>query len=403
MIDLRIVGVTVIGPHGLQENQDVECTGPTITAIRPAGSYHPAEARKVVDGSGCSLAPGFIDLHIHGMHRHLANNTVEDYAAMSRILPRYGVTAYLPTIGPKPKGADAKYLASMASAQTTGARTLGFHLEGPFLSLTGAFPKEALGGPDPERVRMLVEAAEPYAAIFSVSPEFEGIMDLLPLMTAGGAPVFMTHTLADVQQTQAAIEAGVRHATHFYDVFPCPAERDPGVRPCGAVEAVLADERVSVDMITDGEHVDPTAIRMALHCKGPDRICVATDANIGAGLPPGRYEGFGGAAVEFAYAGGPARLTADSHFPGALAGSGLTMDRGLRNAMSLAGADLVQAVRMCSTNPAGVLGISDRKGAVEPGYDADLVLLDSNLQVIRTWVAGQEAYDAAAPPEEEKS
>jgi N-acetylglucosamine-6-phosphate deacetylase len=402
MVDLLIADVAVVGPGGVRERQDVECIGSSISAVSPSKGKR-REGPGIVDGTGCFLAPGFIDLHIHGLHHHLADQSVEDYTSMSAILPRYGVTGYLPTIGPKPKGADARYLASMAAAQTRGAQTLGFHLEGPFLAIPGAFPEEVLGGADPERVRMLIDAAGPYRAIFSCSPDFEDIEGLLPLMGASNTPVFMTHTLADVEQTQRAIEAGVRHATHFYDVFPCPEERDPGVRPCGAVEAVLADDRVSVDMITDGEHVDPVALKMAYRCKGPDRMCVATDSNHGAGLPPGRYEGFGGTAVEFAYPGGPARLSADSHFPGALAGSGLTMDRGLRNAISLIGTDLAQAVLMCSTNPARVLGLSDRKGAVEPGYDADLVLLDQNLEVLRTWATGESVYTATSEEEEDRT
>jgi len=160
------------------------------------------------------------------------------------------------------------------------------------------------------------------------------------------------------------------------------------VRTCGAVEAVLADPRVSVDFILDGEHVHPVAAEMALQCKGPDRVCLITDANIGAGLPPGRYR-FLDAEVRFAYEGGPARLTENSYLPGGLAGSGLTMDRALRNALRLLGVDLPQAVRMVSGNPARVLGMSDRKGQIREGFDADFVLLDEDIEVVSTWVGGE--------------
>ncbi len=147
----------------------------------------------------------------------------------------------------------------------------------------------------------------------SCSPE---ILNLIPLMRENDAAVFMTHTAANVKQTQDAIEAGARHATHFSDAFRSPPETDPGVRPCGAVEAILADERVSVDFILDGEHVDPVAVKMALACKGPDRVCLVTDANIGAGLPPGKYINYRGEEIEFTYSGGPARRSASKSSSG---------------------------------------------------------------------------------------
>ena len=118
------------------------------------------------------------------------------------------------------------------------------------------------------------------------------------MMGQDDTPVFMTHTMATVDETRRAIDAGVRHATHFYDVFPSPEETDRGVRPCGAAEVVLADERVSVDFILDGVHVEAVAVQVALRCKGPVGVCLATDANVGAGLPPGSYR-FGDDEIEF--------------------------------------------------------------------------------------------------------
>jgi len=132
---------------------------------------------------------------------------------------------------------------------------------------------------------------------------------------------------------------------------------------------------------------------MALQCKGPDRVCLITDANIGAGLPPGRYKFVGNTEIEFAYPGAPARFTADHPtYPKCLAGSGLTLDCAVRNAVRLLGVDIPQAVRMASANPAQVLRISGVKGQVKEGFDADLVLLDESLNVCRTWVAGRCAY-----------
>ncbi len=177
---------------------------------------------------------------------------------------------------------------------------------------------------------------------------------------------------------------GARHATHFYDVFPCPEVTEPGVRPCGAVEAILADERVSVDFILDGVHVDPVAVRMALKCK-PENVCLITDANVGAGLEPGRFTFGNSGEIEFAYKGAPARSVEGKY----LAGSGLTMDQALRNAMKWLHLDLPEAIRLLTYNPAKVLGLNNKKGLLAPGYDADFIVLDNELEIIQTWINGK--------------
>ena len=346
--------------------------------------------KNVLDLGNAFIIPGFIDLHMHGIHRYLVDNGPDDLAEICKILPRYGVTGFLPTVAPKPKGKDALFLNSLAGSKTAGAEILGFHLEGPFLKLSGSLTDEASGNADIGRVKSLIEAALPFKTIFSISPDFQGIETLIPLMTANKTPAFITHTAANVEETQTAIDLGVRHATHFYDVFPCPSVNDPGVRPCGAVETILADERVSVDFILDGVHVDPVAVRMAMACKakGPGCVCLITDSNVGAGLVPGRFIFGDSGEIEFAYKGAPARKVKDQ----TLAGSGLTMDIALKNAMEWLGTELPEAVRMLSANPAKVIGVDDHKGKLLAGFDADLVVLDQQLDVMQTWVAGECKY-----------
>ena len=393
---LHITNASVVCLDQVHADYTVICHDGRITWVGPSAEAPTADAECLVDARGQYLVPGFIDLHIHGTGKYLIDNGPDDLAGLSGLLPKYGVTSFLPGVCPLPKGTDSKFLARLAKVVPQGAEFLGFHLEGPFLTLTGALPPEALGSADIQRLGDLIAAAEPYRAVFSIAPDFEGVDELLPIMAAGGTPVFMTHTAATVAQTQAAIEAGARHATHFYDVFPVPPDTDPGVRPAGAVEAILADARVSVDFILDGCHVDPVVAKMALQCKGPDRVCLITDANIGAGLPPGRYSFGSGGAVEFREPGGPARLTAESHMAGGLAGSGLTMDRALRNAISMLHVELPTAVRMVSANPAQVLGLLNRKGQIKPACDADMVLLDNDLKVVQTWIAAKCCYERTA-------
>jgi N-acetylglucosamine-6-phosphate deacetylase len=375
----------------LREHAVIVESGKIVDVLPGAGGAF-ADSDDLVDCRGGYLAPGYIDLHTHGLHQLRVDDGPDHLLGLCETFPKYGVTGFLPTVLPRPKGEDAVYVASLARCVSEGSQILGLHLEGPFLALPGAMPPSALGKADPERVLKLIDAARPLRAIFSVSPDFEGILDLIPLMARNGTPVFATHTAAGVEQTQAAIDAGVRHATHFYDVFPCPSEKDPGVRPCGAVEAILADPRVSVDFILDGEHVHPVAVKLALKCKGPDGVSLITDSNVGAGLAPGVRYHFAGYDIIFEYDGGPARMTEDSPIPGGLAGSGLTLDRAVRNAVRLLGIDVPMAVRMASLNPAAVLGLDDSKGRIAQGYDADLVLLDGDLKVLRTWIGGVQRY-----------
>ena len=405
----------------------------------PGGSGGPAgiSADRRVDAAGMYLCPGFIDLHMHGVKGLLAESGKEAVEEICRILPRYGVTGFLPAVCPTLSGeGDVALMEELSQARSEGTEILGFFLEGHYLALTGAIshlPKIMDAG----HLERLINALKPYKAVFAVSPEIEGILDLLPYMTASGFPVFITHTEASAEETERAIRAGARHATHFYNVFPYTGDKEPGVRRCGAVEAVLADPGVSVDFILDGEHVDPAAVKMALGCKGGDKVNLITDANLNAGMPPGRYQGLGGSEIEVFYEGGPARLTGrrdpaygtaseqDSAYGtagdqdpadgtageqdpacgtagdqdpadgtavnqdlvGGLAGSGLTMDLALRNATKLLGVSLPQAVAMVSSNPASVLGLKS-KGRVEAGFDADLVLLDEGLNVRYCWVGG---------------
>ncbi len=345
---------------------------------------------EIEDRSDCYLLPGFIDMHIHGVHNFLVDDGPEALAGMCRTLPRYGVTGFLPTVSPSPMGQDSAYLKTLSATSPEGTHILGFHLEGPFLALTGAFNKDAIGGGGADRVNALIAAAKPYKCIFSISPDVDGIFDLIPIMAQDDTPVFMTHTAANVQQAQKAIELGARHCTHFYDVFPCPPVSEPGVRPSGIVEAVLADPRVSVDFILDGVHVDPIAVKMALVAKqsGPGSVCLITDANVGAGFQPGTYTFGNMGDICFDYPGAPARSVKDH----TLAGSGLTLDVALRNAVKLLGLDLVAASKLLSYNPAKVLHLEKQKGLLASGYDADFVVLDGNLEVQSTWVSGKEFY-----------
>ncbi len=391
MSKLLIKNANIVLEDKVSKNSAVLIANGKISEIYFHGDKLPKNTDEVINANGNYIAPGFIDLHIHGLQNYLIDNGMEALDAICKILPQYGVTGFLPTVCPLPKGKDARFLTKLSNVKSCGAQILGFHLEGPFLTITGALPKEALGKADTTRVKNLIKAAKPYKAIFSIAPDFEKIEKLIPLMVKNHTPVFITHTKANAEQTLNAIKLGACHATHFYDVFYSPDETDGGVRPCGAVEAILASPNVSVDFILDGEHVDPIAVKMALQCKGTDKVCLITDANIGAGLVSGKYK-FGGDEINFAYNGAPARGTKNSRFPRCLYGSGLTMDVAVKNAVSMLNVDLPLAVKMASTNPAKVLSLKN-KGLIKKGFDADIVILDKKLDIVKTFVKGECCYE----------
>ncbi len=389
---LLIKNARIVAKETIVEGYSVYCAGGSIEKILPEGEGRSLAADETVDASGMYLSPGFIDMHIHGAKNLSVDKGREHLENLCRVLPRYGVTGFLPTVCPAPsEEEDLRLLASLAGAKSEGTAILGFFLEGHFLALTGAI-RNIPENRSKERVDKLIEALKPYKAVFGISPEVEGIVELLPFMTGQGYPAFITHTAATVEETERAIKAGAVHATHFYDVFPYPGEKDPGVRACGSVEAVLASPQASVDFILDGEHVHPVAVKMALACKGREKVCLVTDANINAGLPPGSYKGLGDIDIDVAYEGGPARMGKGGECPGALAGSGLTMDQAVRNAVRLLGVDIPQAVAMASSNPARVLGLHKSKGFIAEGYDADMVLLDQGLKVAGCWGGGRRCF-----------
>jgi N-acetylglucosamine-6-phosphate deacetylase len=385
-MDCVIVHAKVFHRGRFLDDYGVAIKGRHIVWVAPSADLKDLPASHRIDFQGDYLVPGYIDLHIHGLGNRLMDNGREDIEAISRALPTFGTTSFLATIIPHPPAEEATFLRSIAKAESPGANILGFFLEGPFLAKTGAIRAEALADRTPERVDMITSSLAPHRVVFAISPELSGLPEVMSLMKA---PIFITHTQAGVKDTLKAIEMGACHATHFYDVFHMPLETDPGVRPCGAVEAILADPKVSVDFILDGEHVDPVAVRMALACKPVDKVCLITDSNIGAGLCPGTYRGIGDDEIRFAYPGSPARGTENSRYPGALYGSGLTLDRAVRNVVAFKVGSLETAITMASTSPAKVMGVYGQKGDIDKGFDADLLRLSSDLEVITAWVGGK--------------
>jgi len=362
-----------------------------VAEIDPA---QPPRAMQRIDGGGRLLTPGLIDLHTHGMGLNLFEQSPEAMRDGLKLLARYGVTCPMPTLYTVMHRQALKHLEQLTAALEASpcVSTPGFHLEGPFLALPGANASTIPG--DLGLLKELLAAAK--TAVMSISPDTPNIIPVIEHLVEQSITVFITHTRASVEQTQRAIDAGASHGTHFYDVFPVPEETDPGVRPVGAVETILANENVSIDFVTDGVHVHPMAIRAALAAKSYERVCVITDSYLGAGNEPGVYDTGWGYPIKVS-ADGAARINDPAHRGyGTLSGSCLTMDRAMSNVMKWLSGPEPDVWRLGTSSPAAVLGLKT-KGTLLPPADADLVLWNcvaKRLRVVQTWVGGRCVYEA---------
>lgn len=339
-----------------------------------------------IDGQGGLLTPGLIDVHTHGVLKFMYETGPEALHSAAKELGRFGVTCMVPTIVPRVEEDFFRNLELIADAITSvrGVRIPGLHLEGPFVAITGAACATVDG--DLGLLEELLAAGRGRVSVMSVSPETPNVLPVIERLRERGIKVFLTHTRATVEQTQAALDAGATHATHFYDVFPVPPETEPGVRPVGVVETMLADHRATVDFIADGVHVHPMAIRAAVAAKGFEGVVLITDSNVGAGLPPGEYDTPWGYRVRVRE--GDAARHAEKNF---LAGSALTMDRGVANLLRWLDLPAEQVWAMGTSNPARLLELSTQ-GTLKAGAAADLVLWNENLQPVKTWIEGECVY-----------
>jgi N-acetylglucosamine-6-phosphate deacetylase len=335
----------------------------------------PAERREV-RGFVC---PGFIDLQINGAFGIDVEPDARALEGLGRELPKTGVTSFLPTAISWPAERYAGFVDAIREASNSpGARILGAHIEGPFLS------PARKGAHDPANLRPVdLELTERLAGsgmvrMMTLAPELPGAKEAIRLLLNGGVVPSAGHTEARYEDMLRAIDAGLPMCTHLYNAMSPFEHRAPG-----AIGALLTDGRVRAGIIADGVHAHEGALRLAYQRKGPGGLALVTDAMEAAGMAEGEYE-LSGRKVRLEK--GCVRLPDDT-----LAGSALTMDRAVRNAVEFMGAPLQDAVRMASETPAEILGVSG-KGRIRPGADADLVILGTEHTVEETIVAGEAIY-----------
>ncbi|MGB7283035.1 MAG: N-acetylglucosamine-6-phosphate deacetylase [Candidatus Acidiferrum sp.] len=328
--------------------------------------------------------PGFLDVHIHGAGGHdVMEGTAEALAGVTKTVARHGTTSFVATtvtasLDDTIRGVEgiAHYISQQHETDDTRAEVLGIHFEGPFLSPArrGVHPPEWLRLPSAELLEKFLQAAAGNAQILTIAPELLGAIPCIDAARNAGMIAAVGHTDATYEQTRAAIAHGARHAVHVYNAMRPFSHRDSGV-----IGAVLTSPEVTAELIADGVHVEETAMRVLLQAKGPERMILISDGTAATGMPDGNYT-LG--KLEVTVTNGICRNS-----EGKLAGSTLTLDRALRNIVAL-GIPLADAVRMLTLNPAALLGIEFKKGALRNGADADILLLDEGLQLTNVWVRG---------------
>ena len=350
--------------------------------IAEAGTGAPPSA-PVLDADGLVVAPGFVDLQCNGAGGVDLTAEPERLWEVAALLPRWGVTSWLPTIVTSPEPVRQRALAALGKGPpdaTPVAVPLGLHFEGPFLSFErkGAHAARHLRPPDVAAVAGWSRDAG--VALVTLAPELPGALDVVRALVDRGVVVSLGHSMATAAEATAGVDAGARWATHLFNAMPPLHHRDPGL-----AGVALTDERLHVGLIADGVHVHPLMVRLAAQALGP-RLTLVTDAVAALGMPPGPIR-----------LGDMEALSDDEgvRLPdGTLAGSNLSMDDAVANLVAFAdgAVDLPAALHAATAAPAELLGLTGSRGTLAPGAVGDLVLLDATGYVVATVIGGELAW-----------
>jgi N-acetylglucosamine-6-phosphate deacetylase len=391
MSDLLVRGGEVLTPVGRVAG-DVVVRAGRIAEVGTRAVPSELGDPPVIDASGLVVAPGLIDLQCNGFAGFDLTAHPEQMWEAAVVLPRWGVTAWVPTVVTSPEPVRERALAALRSGPATdelGARPLGLHFEGPYLNpeRRGAHAVAHLRSPDREAISHWSRDAG--VAIVTLAPELPGAHDMLRDLVGRGVVVSLGHSSATTAEASQAVDAGARWVTHLFNAMAPLHHRDPGL-----VGVALSDERLSVGLIGDGLHVDPRVVAIAARALG-GRLTLVTDAVAAMGMPPGRWA----LGDVDSIAGADGVRLAD----GTLAGSLLSLDRAVANLVTFAGASLDEAVAAASLAPARLLGVDGERGVIAPGAVGDLVLLDADagpavIEVAATVIGGVVVHRRGAEP-----
>ncbi|MDD6920885.1 MAG: N-acetylglucosamine-6-phosphate deacetylase [Bacteroidales bacterium] len=383
----QIINGRILTPQGWLEGGSIIVEGNKIKAV--ANTDLPIEGAEVLDAKGCHVVPGGIEMHVHGGGgRDFMEGTEEAFRVAVQAHLEYGTTSIFPTLSSStvPMIEQAMETCDKLMSEPDSP-ILGLHLEGPYFN-----PKQA-GAQIPEWIKAPV--AEEYEPLLKKSkclkrwdeaPELPGSIEFIKCCCQHGVLPSIGHTRAKYDEVHAANEAGMTHATHFYNAMPV-VYKNREFKETGTVESIFAEENMTVEMIADGIHVPPVMLRMIYQIKGVERTALVTDS-----LACAATHGDAAFDPRVILEDGVCKLADRS----ALAGSIATMDRLIRTCVQQAGIPLEDACRMASETPAKIMKVYDRKGSLEAGKDADIIMLDPNLELTYVMQMGHEVVNKLA-------
>lgn len=382
----------VFTPQRAIDDGVVLVEGKTIRAVGRSGDVTIPPEATVMDVRPHVVAPGFIDLHVHGGRgSDFMDDTDADLETITRFHAAGGTTALLATTCAAPIEDVCSVLRRVRDWQTrkaVGSKVIGAHVEGPFfnLEMRGCHLPEYVVNPQPSTLNPLLAHAEAIRHV-TIAPEIDGASDAIERLHSAGVSVAAAHSAATCEDVDAAIRRGLNHVTHLYNAMSVFVQRGPRRLP-GLAETALIRDELTVELIADGFHVHPLRMQLAVKMKDVSRVCLVTDAMRGAGMPDGIYA-FGPKNGKQAFVrDGIAVMPEGTGF----ASSTIQMNRTVQVMVEQVGVPLPDTLTMASANPAKVIGIDKRKGALREGMDADIVVLDEQLRVRLTIVEGEMAY-----------
>ena len=377
----------IVYPDGIMHNGSVIIENGTISDVILSHEYAETADDTVFPCTGHFICPGFIDLHNQGGGGFsVVDGTPESVNGLARAHASHGTTGLLltPPVEEHSFRELLPKLAETVGADTGGAEILGIHAEGPFVNpvKAGCMPRSGIMEPDSALLDEILECGGGKIVEMTIAPELPGALDLILTLARNGVVPSLGHSNATLTDVLRAIDHGASHVTHFFNAMSPIHHREPGL-----TGAALYSTDITVEVIADGYHVHPWMLGLTLQNKSPALTCLATDCMHVMGLDDGDYESLG---LKIRLENGRVTLADD---PSTLAGSVLTLDRAVGNMISMVGVSLSDAVTMASTTPAAVLGLEDRKGRLEDGYDADVVVLDRRYEAVLTVVGGRVVFD----------
>lgn len=361
--DLLITNGRIISDAGIIYNKEIFVSNGKIVKIGLCRASRGFEGALRIDAKDNFVAPGFIDIHIHGNPSVISKNQAH-----------FGTTSFLKALSTGEIHSINKIPEEIKSCKYSGAKLLGLYLEGPFISKlkSGAQDKRFIFKPELKLIESLFKKAPGLIKIVTIAPELKGADKLIKVLLKKGCVVSLGHTDADFKTAQNAFRSGAKLATHLFNAMRPISARDPGI----AAEALL-NKNVYCEVILDGAHIYPELFKLIFSLKGPDKIILVTDSIKACDLKARRIKKYN---------------NIYKLLSGVIAGSSLTPNIALKNSILFGGVNLEEAIKFVTINPAKLLGIDRFKGSISPGKDADIVIFDKKFDVKKTIVEGKIVY-----------